>query len=144
MGDANQYQRFFASKNARGAKLAAILMVFAVLLIECLIILEAWICSSMIPDFENGKYVLIYAAKNFMPLALGTLFLVTIVGIIIFNGGFFFTGSFHLRDPRYLFKFDQSKRQRKESFISQPVNGFALRHSRLFRFFSVRRIGDDL
>lgn len=83
MGDANQYQRFFASKDAKGAKKAVTIMVIAVLLIESLIILEAWICSSMIPDAEYGKYVLIYAAKQFMPMMLGTLFMITVVGIII-------------------------------------------------------------
>jgi len=83
MGDANQYQRFFASKDAKGAKTAVSIMIIAVLLIESLIILEAWICSSMIPDAEYGKYVLIYAAKQFMPLILGTLFMITVVGIII-------------------------------------------------------------
>jgi SSS family solute:Na+ symporter len=83
MGDANQYQRFFASKNAKGAKAATTFMVLAVLVIESLIILEAWICSSMIPNAANGKYVLIYAAKSFMSPLLGILFLVTVVGIII-------------------------------------------------------------
>ena len=83
MGDANQYQRFFASKDAKSAKKAVSIMIIAVLLIESLIILEAWICSSMIPDAEYGKYVLIYAAKQFMPLILGTLFMITVVGIII-------------------------------------------------------------
>ncbi|MHC4507575.1 MAG: sodium:solute symporter family protein [Planctomycetota bacterium] len=83
MGDANQYQRFFASKDARGAKTAVTFMILAVLVVESLIILEAWICSSMIPDAQHGKYVLIYAAKQFMPLALGTVFMITVVGIII-------------------------------------------------------------
>jgi Na+/proline symporter len=83
MGDANQYQRFFASKSARGVKSAVTFMIFAVLLIESLIILEAWISSSLIPNAAIGKYVLIYAAKDFMPIALGMLFMITIVGIII-------------------------------------------------------------
>jgi SSS family transporter len=83
MGDANQYQRFFASRNAKGAKTATTFVIFAVLVVESLIILEAWIASSLIPDAENGKYVLIYAAKNFMPLALGVFFLITVVGIIV-------------------------------------------------------------
>jgi len=83
MGDANQYQRFFASKDAKGAKTAVTFMILAVLVVESLIILEAWICSSMIPDAEHGKYVLIYAAKQFMPMVLGTLFMITVVGIII-------------------------------------------------------------
>ena len=83
LGDANQYQRFFASKDAKGAKTAVTFMIFAVLLIESLIILEAWICSSLIPTAASGKYVLIYAAKNFMPMVLGVFFLITVVGIII-------------------------------------------------------------
>lgn len=83
MGDANQYQRFFASKSAKGAKSAVTFMVFAVLLIESLIILEAWIASSLMPNAAIGKYVLIYAARDYMPIALSMLFMVTIVGIII-------------------------------------------------------------
>ncbi len=83
MGDANQYQRFFSSKDARGAKTAVTFMIFAVFLIEGLIIVEAWISSSMIPDAEKGKFVLIYAAHRLLPTVLGLLFMVTIVGIII-------------------------------------------------------------
>ena len=83
MGDANQYQRFFASKSVKGAKSAVTFMIFAVLVIESLIILEAWVASSLIPDAAFGKYVLIYAAKNLMPTMLGLFFLITIVGIII-------------------------------------------------------------
>ena len=83
MGDANQYQRFFASKSAKGAKSAVTFMVFAVLVVESLIILEAWVASSLIPDAAFGKYVLIYAAKNLMPTVLGLFFLITVVGIII-------------------------------------------------------------
>lgn len=83
LGDANQYQRIFASRNAKGARTAVLIMIFLALAIELLIISSAWISSSLIPDPENGRYVLIYAAKHFMPLPLGILFLVTVVGIII-------------------------------------------------------------
>ncbi len=83
LGDANQYQRIFASRNAKGARTAVIVMIFVALLIEELIIAEAWFASSLIPDPENGRYVLIYAARHFMPLALGLLFMITVVGIII-------------------------------------------------------------
>ena len=83
MGDANQYQRFFASRDAKGAKKAVTFMILAVLVVESLIILEAWVCSSMIPSAEHGKYVLIYAAKHFMPPVLGTAFMITVVGIIV-------------------------------------------------------------
>jgi Na+/proline symporter len=37
----------------------------------------------MTPDPENGKYILIYAAKHYLPLPLGCLFMVSVVGIII-------------------------------------------------------------
>jgi Na+/proline symporter len=83
MGDANQYQRIFASKNARGARTAVIVMIFLALLVEELIIAEAWFAGSMTPDPENGRYILIYAAKHFMPMALGIVFMITVVGIIV-------------------------------------------------------------
>ena len=83
LGDANQYQRIFASRSAKGAKSAVTAMIFVALAIELLIIASAWIAASMTPDPENGKYILIYAAKEFLPLPLGCLFMVTVVGIII-------------------------------------------------------------
>ena len=58
-------------------------MIFVALAIELLIIACAWIAASMTPDPENGKYILIYAARHYMPLPLGCLFMVTVVGIII-------------------------------------------------------------
>ena len=83
MGDANMYQRFFASKTAKGAKSATKVLIFAVLLAELMIIFSAWIASSMIPDAEVGKYVLIYAAHKLLPTFLGAIMMTTIVGIII-------------------------------------------------------------
>jgi len=83
LGDANQYQRIFASKSAKGARTAVIVMIFLALLVEELIIAEAWFAGSMTPDPENGRYVLIYAARHFMPHALGIIFMITVVGIII-------------------------------------------------------------
>ncbi|MDP6633443.1 MAG: sodium:solute symporter family protein [Phycisphaerae bacterium] len=83
MGDANQYQRIFASKNAKSARTAVIMLIFIAMAIELLIIACAWVSSSMIPDPENGRHVLIYAARHFMPNVLGVIFMVTVVGIII-------------------------------------------------------------
>ncbi|MCF7954875.1 MAG: sodium:solute symporter family protein [Phycisphaerae bacterium] len=82
LGDANQYQRIFASKSAKGAKSAVTVMIFAALIIELLIIFCAFMIASKVPDPENGKYILIYAAKHFMPIPLGCLFMVTVIGII--------------------------------------------------------------
>ena len=83
LGDANQYQRLFASRSAKGARSAVITMIFVATVIELLIIACAWIVASMTPDPENGKYILIYAARHYLPLPLGCLFMVTVVGIII-------------------------------------------------------------
>jgi Na+/proline symporter len=83
LGDANQYQRIFASRNARGARAAVTAMIFIAFAIELLIILNAWVASSMTPDPEDGKYILIHAAKHYLPLPLGCLFMVTVVGIIV-------------------------------------------------------------
>ena len=83
MGDANMYQRFFASKNATGAKSATKVLILAVAIAELMIIFAAWIVSSMIPDAEVGKYVLIYASHKFLPPLIGAIMMTTIVGIII-------------------------------------------------------------
>ncbi len=83
LGDANQYQRIFASRDAKGAKLAVTTMIFVAVAIELLIIACAWVAASMTPDPENGKYILIYAARHYMALPLGCLFMVTVVAIII-------------------------------------------------------------
>lgn len=83
MGDANQYQRIFASRNAKGARQAVTTMIFLALVIELLIIACAWVASSLVLNPENGRYILIYAAKYYMPLAFGILFMVAVVGIII-------------------------------------------------------------
>ena len=83
MGDANMYQRFFASKTAEGAKYATKVLIGAVALAELMIIFAAWVASSMIPEAEVGKYVLIYASHKFLPTFLGAIMMTTIVGIII-------------------------------------------------------------
>jgi SSS family solute:Na+ symporter len=83
LGDANQYQRIFASRSAKGARTAVTMMVFIAFAIELLIIACAWLASSMTPDPENGKYILIYAARHYLALPLGCLFMVTVVAIII-------------------------------------------------------------
>lgn len=83
MGDANMYQRFSASIDEKGAGSATKMLVLAVAVIEVLVITGAWISSSMIPDAENGRHVLIYASYTLLPTAIGAIMLTTIVGIII-------------------------------------------------------------
>lgn len=83
LGDANQYQRIFASRSGKGARIAVTLMIFIAFAVELSIIACAWIASSMTPDPENGKYILIYAARHYLALPLGCLFMVTVIAIII-------------------------------------------------------------
>lgn len=83
LGDANQYQRIFASRSGKGARTAVTMMIFIAFAIELLIIACAWIASSMTPDPEHGRYILIYAARHYLSLPLGCLFMVTVVAIII-------------------------------------------------------------
>ena len=58
-------------------------MIFAVLIIELLIIASSWVASSLIVEDEVGKYVLIHTAYDLLPAFLGAMMLATIVGIII-------------------------------------------------------------
>jgi Na+/proline symporter len=83
MGDANQYQRIFSTKNVRGAKKAAYMLVVIAIVIEVLIIACAWIAASLTPDPAYGRYILIYAARDHMHKVLGLLFMTTAVAIIV-------------------------------------------------------------
>ena len=83
LGDANMYQRFSASKDHQSATKATIILIFAVLIIELLIIASSWVSSSLIVNDEAGKYILIYTAYELLPAILGAMMLATIVGIII-------------------------------------------------------------
>jgi solute:Na+ symporter, SSS family len=83
LGDANQCQRIFASRSGKGTRTAVTMMIFIAFAVELLIIACAWIASSMTPDPENGKYILIYAARHYLALPLGCLFMVTVVANII-------------------------------------------------------------
>jgi len=83
LGDANMYQRFFASKDVKSATKATTILVVLVALIELLIIASAWVSSSMVPDADNGRHILIFAAHQLLPSFLGAIIMTTIVGIII-------------------------------------------------------------
>ena len=83
LGDANMYQRFSASKNIEGLKKATTVLIFAVLFIEILIILIAWVGSSIIPFTESGRYIMIYLSYKILPPLLGSIMLTAIIGIII-------------------------------------------------------------
>jgi SSS family transporter len=83
LGDANMYQRFFAGESVQSVKKATYILFFAIVILESLIVANAWISSSMITDIAKESHVLIYAAYNFLPPFIGALMLATIIGIII-------------------------------------------------------------
>ena len=83
LGDANMYQRFSASKNIKGLKKAINLLIIAVFLIEILIILIAWVGSTMISEAESGRYIMVYISHRILPPLIGSIMLTSIVGIII-------------------------------------------------------------
>ncbi|MBN1420410.1 MAG: sodium:solute symporter family protein [Planctomycetes bacterium] len=122
LGDANQYQRIFAARNARGARGAVTTLIFVALAIELLIIASAWTASSMTPDPEDGRYILIYAAKHYLPLPLGCLFLVTVVGIIVSTADSFLLvpATTFMKDV-YVNLIDRKASGRKVLFLSRVL-----------------------
>ncbi len=62
---------------------AHIISTFVAYAIELLIIACAWVAASQTPDPDDGKYVLIYAAKHLLPTAMGCVFMITVVAIIV-------------------------------------------------------------
>ena len=120
MGDANMYQRFFASKDAKGAKSATKVLIIAVAIAELMIITAAWISSSMIPDAEVGKYVLIYASHKFLPTFIGAIMMTTIVGIIISTAdSFLLVPATTLMRDIYLNYIDPKANEKKIVFLSR-------------------------
>ena len=100
LGDANMYQRFFASESVKSAKKATYFLFFAVVILESLIIANAWVSSSLLydvgrnwsPEYGNiigstdigtQGHILIYSAYEFLPDLVGAIMLATIIGIII-------------------------------------------------------------
>ena len=122
MGDANMYQRFFASKDAKGAKYATKTLIVAVLIAELMIIVAAWIASSMIPDAEVGKYVLIYASHEFLRPFIGAIMMTTIVGIIISTAdSYLLVPTTTLMRDIYLNYFNKNADQAKIVFLSRVL-----------------------
>ncbi|MFW6106938.1 MAG: sodium:solute symporter family protein [bacterium] len=122
LGDANQYQRIFASRNAKGAVSAVTMMVFVAYAIELLIIATAWVAASMTPDPENGKYILIYAAKHYLALPLGCLFMVTVVAIIVSTANsFLHVPATTVINDLYLTYIDPQASQKRIVFLSRAM-----------------------
>lgn len=83
LGDANMYQRFFAAKNEGAAVKATIASFFGIAFMECAIIVVAWFASALEPNIEIHGRVIAYAARDYLPKAVGALLLTTIMAIIL-------------------------------------------------------------
>ncbi len=83
LGDANMYQRFFSARSESSAKWAVPLFFVGVAVVEFLIIGSAWAGSALLPDLEINGRVIAYAARDFLPTALGSLLLAGIMAIIL-------------------------------------------------------------
>lgn len=86
LGDANMYQRFFSARSGRSARRATIWMLFGVVYMDLMIIVTAWISSALEwnnPGLANHGRVIAYAARDFLPQALGAVMLTVIMAIIL-------------------------------------------------------------
>jgi len=87
-----------------------------------MIIVAAWVASSMIPDAEVGKYVLIYASHEFLPPFIGAIMMTTIVGIIISTAdSYLLVPTTTLMRDIYLNYFDKNANQKKTVFLSRVL-----------------------
>jgi len=85
MGDANMYQRFLSAKNGREAKRAAAGWIIGVVVIECLIVLLAFLGSGLetgLAGEEASKIIPLLAVKH-VPVVVGCLLLGAMVAIIV-------------------------------------------------------------
>lgn len=85
MGEANLYQRFFAARSVQAAKRAAIVLVFAVLVVETLIIVFAFVASAVEPNLpeEQFGHVILIASMRHLPVLLAAAVLSAAVAIIV-------------------------------------------------------------
>lgn len=87
LGDANMYQRFLSARDEGVAKLAVLWCVLGIGFMEVSIILTAWVGSALEPGLENPGHVIAFAAKEFLPVAVGALMLTTIMAIVLSTAG---------------------------------------------------------
>ncbi len=87
LGDANMYQRFFSARNEGTAQRAVLFMLIGVAFMEEMIILTAWVASSLEPNLQIHGRVIAYAARDHLPVALGALMLTTIMAIVLSTAG---------------------------------------------------------
>ena len=91
LGLANMYQRFFSARDARAARQAVVGWIVGTVFIETMIIVLAVIGSSLFPELASGRseQVLLYAAREGLPVVAGCVLLAAAVAIIVSTGDSF-------------------------------------------------------
>lgn len=83
LGDANMYQRFASARDEGAARKAVLWTLLGVAFMEFMIILTAWVASSLEPNLQIHGRVIAYASRDHLRLPLGALMLTTIMAIIL-------------------------------------------------------------
>jgi SSS family solute:Na+ symporter/sodium/proline symporter len=83
LGLANMYQRFFSARDERAARQAVIGWIFGTVLVESMIVVLAVIGSSLFPQLKATEQVLLYTAREGLPVVMGCLLLAASVAIIV-------------------------------------------------------------
>lgn len=83
LGDANMYQRFFASRSEGDAKKAVFFVIFGVLFVEAMIIIAAMIGRALEPELEVPGRVLAVMAMHHLPTLVGIIILTVMTAIVI-------------------------------------------------------------
>jgi SSS family solute:Na+ symporter len=91
LGLANMYQRFFSARDERTARRAVVGWILGTVAIETMIVVLAVIGSSLFPELASGRseQVLLYAAREGLPVVAGCVLLAAAVAIIASTGDSF-------------------------------------------------------
>ena len=85
LGDANLHQRFLSARTPGAARLAAILLIPGVLLVDAVILLTAMAGRALMPELENPGHIMLSLALDtgILPAALGALLVASILAVIV-------------------------------------------------------------
>jgi len=86
LGLANMYQRFFSARDERAAKRAVVGWIAGTVVIESMIVVLAVIGSALFPELDRvgrTEQVLLYTAREGLPVAIGCILLAAAVAIIV-------------------------------------------------------------
>jgi SSS family solute:Na+ symporter/sodium/proline symporter len=83
LGLANMYQRFFSARDERAARQAVVGWIFGTVVVETIIVVLAVIGSSIFPELKATEQVLLFTAREGLPIVIGCLLLAAAVAIIV-------------------------------------------------------------